>query len=124
MHEQTLCGFFCGEVTAQELARDLAGSLGPNGYCIVDMKTDYTVLPQDLVRVCDAVLAGAVRLQDIEIVGFCLIASDQFTWDSKTPAGKLIAQVLHEWVATEANSPFTIENVKKFRTRLVKQKNE
>lgn len=124
MQELTLQQFFEGQRNIQTLRQELAAAVesrGPNwtSQQIIPMGTDFTVTPQHLVLVCDAVLDDSLPPSLLEAVGFCLTASDRFYWDTDTPAGTLVANTVFDWAAPEVNYPLTKENVQKFKARLL-----
>ena len=123
MQEQVLRDFFEGRCSAVELSRDLDGSLVPASpqitkYPVVDMDSDLEVKPEYLLRVCEAVIAGAIEPWKLQAIGFCLVASDRFHWDGDTDLGSLVAETAHDWSSPETNYPLTLENVAMFRRRL------
>lgn len=122
MREEVLKRFFLGEASAKELADDLAGSLvegrGVTHHPIVDMRGEFAVRPEHLVRVCDAVLGGEIEARYLEAIGFCILASDNFEYDTDTPEGDLVGETVFDWSEPRANYPLTVENVRRFRERL------
>ena len=123
MHEEVLKRFFLGEASAKEFADDLADSLaeGQDVSClrVRDMRDDFRVRPEHLVRLCDAVLSGALKAKHLEAIGFCIAASDRFGYRTLTPEGALGGKMVREWSEPGGNYPPTVENVLKFRERLV-----
>jgi hypothetical protein len=116
MHEANLRDFFLDRITARELARDLEGSTSqpvPNvtKHHIVDMDEQFEITPQMAIKLCDAVLAGALTATDLKNIGFAIIASDRFDFDG----GTVLGEVLHDWAAPEINYPLTAENIEKFK---------
>lgn len=123
MKEATLRDFFLGRVDGIVLAADMVGALvtaGPNErrHPIEDMVEGFTVNPGHLVRVCDAVLSGAIDAASLQPIGFCLVASDAFSWHADTAEGQRVAEVLHNWSAPEINWPLNLENVRRWREYL------
>lgn len=127
MHEEVLRRFFLGEASAKELADDLAGSLVERRdvtyHPIKDMRDDFEVLPEHLIRVCDAVLGGEIGAKYLEAIGFCIVASDHFEYDTDTPEGDLVGETVLDWSEPRVNYPLTIENVRSLRERLVTGRN-
>src|SRR5688500_7221554 len=86
MHEEVLKQFFVGEAGSKTLADDLLGSVveagGVTSHSITDMQNDFEVLPEHLMRLCDAVLNGEIDPKYLEAIGFCILASDHFEYDS------------------------------------------
>jgi len=124
MNEEVLKRFFLGEAGAKELAADLSGSVverqGVTNHPITDMRGDFEVRPEHLIRICDAVLGGEIEAKYLQEVGFCILASDHFEYDTDTREGDLIGETVFDWSAPEVNYPLTIENVRRFRERLVR----
>lgn len=123
MHEIILKQFFEGSLSASMLAEDLIGSLvsdSPSStrHPIVDMDIEFKVSPQHLIKLCDAVLSYEIESLYLQAIGFCLIASDMFFWDSDEPDGDVVAEALHDWSAPEINYPLTLSNVKEWRHML------
>ncbi len=124
MHEEVLRRFFEGAAETTDLTRDLHGALVPDGsgvtrHPIVDMAEQFEVRPTHLVKVCDAVLGGSVQIELLEAIGFCLVASDAFHWDTDSPEGERVAEVAYDWSAPEINYPLTLPNVVAWRRRLL-----
>ena len=124
MHETTLKAFFEGHCSAEELREDLKGSLlhgrDVTHHRIVDMPGEFQILSDHLVRVCEAVLAGQIEPEDLKAIGFCIAASDSFTWDSDTPGGDAVSEMAHWWSSPEINFELNLENARMFRDRLLK----
>jgi hypothetical protein len=122
MREETLKEFFAGNVGAKELASDLKGSMVRTGtmtrHPIENMTETFHVLPAHLTRVCDAVLRGDIEPKYLQAIGFCVVASDNFEYDTDTAEGELVGETLMNWSAPEINYPLTQANVRKFRERL------
>lgn len=127
MHEQALRDFFAGELAASDLAADLTDSLvqrrGVTEHRIVDMAHEFSVLPAHLVILCDAVLDGHIDPHYLQVIGFCLVASDTFEWSADDPEGERVSEVAADWAAPLVNHPLTIENVERWRHYLVTGEN-
>jgi len=124
MRESTLRQFFEGHDKIQALREELIAATkkrGPNwsSQVIISMDSDFEVTPKHLVLLCDEVLLGMLPPTLLEAVGFCLVASDHFHWDTDTRAGELVADTVFDWASPEINHPLNETNVKKFRERLV-----
>lgn len=87
MKEIVLRFFFQGHATAEELARDVAGSVSQSGaagvpvvsrYGIEDMAVEFEVRPEHVVLLIDAVTRGDLGLDALDAICFCLEASDRF----------------------------------------------
>src|SRR5262245_10749198 len=100
MREQVLRDYFSGRLTAEILTHDMSDAVvrtGPRSSSqrIVDMDEDFEVRTDHLVRLCEDVLIGRIKPEALEVVGFCLIASDRFHWDSDTQDGGRVAKTLY-----------------------------
>jgi hypothetical protein len=83
------------------------------------MAEEFEVRSTHLVKVCDAILDGSVHAELLEAIGFCLVASDAFHWDTVSPDGERVADVAYDWSAPEINYPLTLPNVAAWRRRLL-----
>ena len=124
MRAALLRDFFLGRVAGEELARDLAGTTERVGFDsyrhhMTDLEEDFAVESAHLIRLCDAVLAGAVPAEALADVGFGMIASDHFLWDTDSPEGELVGNTLYDWSGPEINFPLNAKTVAKFRHRLL-----
>jgi hypothetical protein len=123
MREKILKQFFTGEVGPKVLAADLVDSMVTQGditrHPIEDMRKSFRLVPEHLIRLCDAVLDGEIRPQHLQSIGFCIVASDNFEYDTDTTEGNLVGETLLDWSAPIINYPLTRKNVEKFRQRLV-----
>ena len=122
MREEILRRFFLGEVTGTELAKDIAGSekrLDEIAIAveIEDMAGELAVTRRMLMALCDAVLSGSLPPDALGTIGFALMASDKFSWN--TDDDELVSDAIADWSAPEISFPLTIENVKRFRTWLM-----
>jgi hypothetical protein len=124
MRESVVRDFFENRATAVELEREMCGFLVKSGASsggrpLCDLASDFEVLPSHLVRACDAVIRGELQAHTLEAFGFFLIASEHFAWNGDTQPGNLVAETVHDWAAPEVNHPLTLENVVRFRERLL-----
>jgi hypothetical protein len=123
MREEILKQFFTGEVGTEALAEDLVGSMITKGdvskHPIEDMRESFQLGPKHLIRLCDAVLRDEIKPQYLQSIGFCIVASDNFEYDTDTAEGNLVGETLLDWSAPIINYPLTKTNVEKFRQRLV-----
>jgi hypothetical protein len=127
MHESTLRDYFLGRASAIELKNDLEGTAvgtphDVSSFRVVPMDSEFNVSAEHLVSLCDAVLAERLDANDLEILGFCLEASDNFMWEGSELDDR-IAETIHDWASPEINYPLTTETVKKFRERLLTGEN-
>lgn len=115
--------FFTEEVDARVLADDLVGSMVTNGdmtkHPIQDMAETFQLGPEHLIRLCDAVLRDEIKPQYLQSIGFCIVASDNFEYDTDTTEGNLVGETVLDWSAPIINYPLTKRNVEKFRQKLV-----
>lgn len=121
MREAVLADFFRGRVTARELAVDLRGSTTRVSEIqttteIEDMTAPFRVTREMAIALCDAVLSGQLPAEELETVGFALVASDNFHWDEVDDEP---AKTFYDWSAPEINFPLTHDNVRMFRDRLI-----
>jgi hypothetical protein len=128
MHEATLRNFFTGSLGVDQLRDDLVDAVVPIGqrtfrHPVIDMAEDFAVTCAHLVRLCDAVLAGALQPEQLQPIAFCLIASDHFHWNTDSRDGEIVAETAHDWSAPETHYPLTLGTVKLFRERLVTGRN-
>src|ERR1051325_8085937 len=124
MHESVLRDYFAGKTGAAELRADLSGAVvatGPRSSSqhIQDMAADFELRPEHLIRLCDAVLSGELEPGNLQTLGFCLVASDHFSWDGDVPPGDVVAETVHDWSAPEINYRLTRDTARKFRQRLL-----
>jgi len=123
MREQILKQFFAEKVGAKVLAEDLVDSMITTGdvtkHPIEEMRESFQVRPEHLVRLCDAVLCDDIKPQYLQAIGFCIVASDNFEYDTDIAEGNLVGETVLDWSAPIINYPLTKKNVEKFRQRLV-----
>ena len=94
MREEILKRFFQGEIGADVLAADLDGSMvegqDTHRHHIEDFEEsgeEFEVNPKHLVSICDAALSGEIEAKYLRIIGFCIVGSDTFLYDTDTPEG-------------------------------------
>jgi hypothetical protein len=125
MCEHILRDFFLGRLDATALSRDLEGTMvrrGPEeaGIRIVDLPGGlHPLTAEQLVRVCDAVERGLLEPWKLEAIGFCLLASEHFTWQPSTGEGSRVSQVVGLWAAPRTRYPLTARTVAKARHLLL-----
>ena|ERR1051325_1128794 len=124
VHESVLKDYFLGVIDESRLDEDLAGSVVQTSLDVLThyvnpMDSDFRVEPAHLVRLCDAVLSGKLNAEHLELIGYCLVASDHFFWDDESKSGELVAETAYDWSSPEINYPLTVGNVEKFRKRLL-----
>jgi hypothetical protein len=123
MREEVLKEFFVGNVDVKVLAKDLRGAMVTSGgitkHPIEDMTDTFELRPEHLTRLCDAVLVGDLKPEHLQAIGFCIVASDHFEYDTDSPEGDLVGDTAMEWSAPIVHYPLTLANVAKFRERLI-----
>jgi hypothetical protein len=110
MREKVLRDFFECKSSAAELGQDIAGSITRSGpktsvVSIEDMDTDFDVTTDMIVRLCDAVLREELLPDALHAIGFALMASDRFHWD--TDNNEILAEVIGDWSCPEVNYQLT-----------------
>lgn len=123
MREKVLRDFFRGTVSGTELARDVAGATKQTSQVtsvtsVEDMDEEFVVTAEMAVRLCDAVLQGELPAHNLATIGFALMASDKFCWDSDTD--DVLTNVISDWSCPEINYPLTLDNVARFRAWLLR----
>lgn len=83
------------------------------------LSTDFLVLPEHLIRLCDAVLMGRLLSSQLELISTYMMASDCFIWESGTSTGDRVARTLYEWSSPEVNYVLQPATIAKFRHRLL-----
>jgi hypothetical protein len=122
MREQVLKDFFEGNATAAELSADIAGSTKHVASIvsyqrIEDMEGEFSVTRPMLITLCDSVLAGNLLPETLHEIGFALVSSDHFLWD--TDDDELVTEIINDWSCPEINYPLTLENVRRFKSWLI-----
>lgn len=122
MHEAVLRDFFARTTDAATLRSDLIGTLTVAEtsleYDVVKMAEPFRITPGHLARLCDAVMDHSLPPEALELIGFAVIASDQFSW-ADTATGDLVTETLNDWASPKTNYPLTEANIKLFRERLL-----
>lgn len=124
MHEAVLRDYLLGAVSISALRADLEGAVTRTSHdvhrqTITDMEIAFSLSSAHLVSLCDAVLTNQLPPSDLSVIAFCLVASEHFQWDSDTPDGHLVEEMLYEWDSPEINYPLNLQTVAKFRHRLL-----
>jgi len=78
---------------------------------------EYIITRNNLLKLCNDVLAGDLKPDHLTTISFALICSDYFHWD--TDDDEVVADVLFDWDSPEINHPPTIENLKKWKHYLL-----
>jgi hypothetical protein len=124
MNAIAIIDFLEGRASAKVLNADLRDAWEQNGVSsftlrMKDLNSDYRVGAAHLVKICDAVLAGDLQAESLEAIGFAMIASRHFQWDTETPEGEIVAETLHDWAAPGVNYRLDLGTIQKFRHRLL-----
>jgi hypothetical protein len=119
MKEATLRDFFLGLIPAATLASEAAAATeqsSPNVRQIhiedLEGEQEFDITAPMLVRLCDAVLTGAMPGPCLEPIGFAVIASDHLGWKM---GDLLVERVIYAWASPEINWELTSANVQMFR---------
>ncbi len=121
MRTSILRSFIDGTCDVQTLADDLEGSVARTSLDIIshyiddDLEADTPVAAAHLVTICDAFARGELTPQMIQQIGFAMMASDYFGWDSNKRDGERVAAVIDWWDSPEINYPITDWSIPKFR---------
>ena len=121
MKTSVLRSFIDGACDSQALARDLEGSVERTSHDVIshyiddDLDGDSPVTAANLVTICDAFTKGDLTAQMIQQIAFAMMASDSFEWDSDTPDGRRVAEVIGWWDSPEIHYPITDSTMVKFR---------
>jgi hypothetical protein len=120
MRETVLRDFFLGRVTPFALARDVLGSkkkVGAISYVVEveGMEGEFSITREMLVSLWDTVLSGQLPPEELAAIGFALVASNSFMWDTED----VVHDVIHDWSSPEVFYPLTIDNVQRFKNWLL-----
>lgn len=117
MKESILRDFLEGTAPVEELEADTTGAFEQQSrdarrLIVETMADQFAVGTDHVVKLCNAVLDGNLNPSNLEVIGFALIASDQFEWNTDTDDGERVGEVLFDWSAPEINHDLTVENVR------------
>jgi hypothetical protein len=123
VRETLLCAFFEGREDGTGLADGLQDVLGRGALrkgenLVLDLDRTVAVSPRDLIRLCDATLAGDLDADDLQAAARFVVASEHFFTESGTPEGELAARVLADWSAPASHYPLTGGNLQRYREGL------
>jgi len=125
MTEQKLKEYFENILTAEQLSLDLKDSQKRTSHDVTavyidDMKTgDFEVKKEHILKLCDDAILGKLLPTDLNTIGFALMASNYFFWESDTDDGKLIGDVVLEWDSPEIGYDLTLKNIKLWKEYLL-----
>lgn len=124
MRTSQLQAFFEGQRSGAQLASDLANVRQISDGNIVryvlldDLSAVFHVGAENLLRLCDAVLAGELHPDQLELVAFSLTCSDHFQWKSDDASGWRIDSALVDWFGPPVQDEMTLKSVAALRERL------
>ncbi len=123
MREVILKEFFEDQINIDALVADLSGTSTTESDIthvrIQDMDTEFVVKPNHLVKLCDAALGNKLSSFHLKSIGFCLVASDTFEWDSDTVEGNRVAEVVFCFSSPETNYELNRHNIELFKSLLI-----
>lgn len=133
MNERLFCDFLSGDVEAPAIAADLDSTkVTPDSwshrtsvnYRVLPISREFSVRPEHMIRLVDALLAGALTPDQVATALFCVEAApDRFVWDTDTTEGDRVSNAVF-WLGTpEINYPLTLANLSKIRHYLVTGQN-
>jgi hypothetical protein len=119
MEERIIRDYLKNEATALDLRIALRGmviySVGQSrNEAIKPLAEDYSITKQHLLQLCQDTISRKLNAQDLKDLSFILISSDRFAWDTDTPEGEFIGNVLWDWSCPEVNHSLTEENLSKY----------
>ena len=103
MKESELKEFFDGDLDVLHLTRAIEES-DADADLTADLDGEVVLTCEDLVRLCDAHLHGALGLEGLRAIAAGVLCSDNFTWDEGSEDGELVAEVLWDWSSSEPSS--------------------
>ena len=115
--------FLRSERNGAELARDLGDPrvLGDGNVVrhvmVDDLRSSHRLSGEQLIRLCDAVLAGELEPDHLELVAFSLSCSEHFSCDREDPHG--LAAILDDWATPGEEDRWTRAAVEDMRRRLL-----
>lgn len=128
MHEVVLKRFLLGEASSADLVADLVGLRAPGEppgmrlsahYHIVGLDEPFTLKPEHVLRLVDALLEGTLTGAQVGDIIFCIEArTESWEWSDEDESGERVANALF-WLGTpEINYPLTPQNLAKIRSFL------
>lgn len=118
MKERVLADFLEGRTDVAALAAEFHVVFMPMGHEMGDfhvepMEGTAVADREGLIRVCDAVLDGALKPEHLEQIGDCLQMSESFEYPEADRG--LLADVTHWWGSPEICVPLNEASVRFFR---------
>ena len=103
MKESILKKYFENQISAELLAEDLKDSQQKTGYDTTSVtinsldNREFEVKKEHLIKLCEDYQNNQISGKDLNTIGFALMFSDFFYWDSETKSGEIISQVISDW---------------------------
>lgn len=117
MTEQKLKEYLENKLTADQLSLDLKDSQKRTGYDVTTVYIDtlkeggFEIKKEHLIKLCNDIISEKLSMIDLNTIGFALIASEHFHWDSDSPDGEIIGNVIFDFDNPEIGYDLTIKNV-------------
>ncbi|NWK57810.1 hypothetical protein HW115_19480 [Verrucomicrobiaceae bacterium N1E253] len=124
MKISVLVEFLNGICDANSLAKDLEGGVvqtshdGVSYYVDEDYTEDFFVTTEHLVKICDSFTDKLIDAEMVQQITFAMMCSDYLEWDSDTPDGERVAEVIGMWDTPEISYQITNSTIPKFRRYL------
>jgi hypothetical protein len=125
MTEQKLREYFESNLDTGQLSLDLKGSQKKTGYDTKAVYIDtqkvgkFEIKKEHLIKLSDDTIAGKLEPADLNTIGFALMTSDFFHWDSETQEGEIMLRVISEWDNPEIGFDINIKNIRLWRHYLL-----
>jgi len=103
MKELILKKYLENKISAKILANDLRHSQNKTGYDTISVTIEslesgeFEIKKTHLVDLCEAYLNEQITSEDLNTIGFALMASEFFHWDDETMFGEIIGEVISGW---------------------------
>jgi hypothetical protein len=117
MKESEIRSFLEGDVDATWLERALEDDAQATEL-VADLDETVCLTREEMLRLCDAHLAGGLPADGLQAVAGLILESDNFGWHEGTPDGELVAEILWDWAMPEDEAPPSTESVQACRQRL------
>ncbi|MFN0049073.1 MAG: hypothetical protein ACKVOU_08135 [Cytophagales bacterium] len=117
MREKKLKEYLEDKLSADQLSLDLKDSQKRTGYDVTTVYIDslkdgeFEIKKEHLIKLCDDTISNNLSPTDLNTIGFALMTSDHFYWDSDSPDGEIVGNVILEFDNPEIGYDITIKNV-------------
>ena len=125
MTEQALLNYFQDKISADELAIDLTDSQKKTSFDTtsvyitqLESKDEFIITKAHLLKLCNDVLNGKLRIIDINTIAFALMTSEFFTRNEDDIDALIIENVIFDWDNPEIGYALTLDNMKKWKEYL------